>query len=108
MKNRKNLLGILAIMLVFGTLLIGCSSENAIVGTWVSDIMGIQSETTYASDGTVTDVSMGMTTTGTYVVKGKTVTVTYEGLPPTSFDFEVKGDTLTYSFMGMTFTAKRK
>jgi len=108
MANKKNWLGILALVLVLGALMSGCSPQNPLVGTWVGSNYGFDSEGTYSKDGTYTETTGGITTTGTYTVEGNKCTITVEGIGSIDFDFEVNGNELTYTLMDMTFTYTRK
>ena len=108
MKNRKNLLGILAMALVFGALLIGCSKSNPLIGTWSGSTMGTESEITFGRDGSYTEKTGGMSVSGTYSVDGGKCSITVEGVGTIDYDFVVNGKELTYTFMGIPFTFTKK
>jgi len=108
MKNKRLFMGIMAMFLVFCALLIGCSAKNPLVGTWIGSDFGIESELIFKKDGTFTEKALGLTVDGTYSVNGKTLTINNEMIGTISYDFEINGNILSYSYMGMDFTYTKK
>ena len=111
MTNKKLVGGILAILLIFGALMIGCSSGNSLVGTWVGNPFGgPQWELTFGRDGSYTRTTEGSSSvsTGTYRIDGSRLIIDVPGRGPDIYDFEVKGNTLSLTQSGFTHTYTRK
>jgi hypothetical protein len=95
MANKRNYLGILAVMLVLGMAVVNCdngttngsgdNASNPFVGTWIYSIANIPiSSCTFNADLTGTTASDG---TFTYTYTGNTAIITYadDGTTDTAF-----------------------
>ena len=102
-------LGILAIILVFGVLISGCSVQNQIIGTWVGNTLGIETELTFGRDGTYTERALGLNISGTYSIHGNRIIVNTALIGTITYDdVRIDGNRLFYTFMGTIFTYTRR
>lgn len=102
MKKSKWIAVCLAMVMLL-VVLCGCSSKNAMIGTWIQreSLLGIAMDTTYTfeKDGTgIIGTSIGANIIMTYTVEGDQLTIVYNLLGVenrTAYTFEIKNDTLT-------------
>ena len=105
----KNNFFILAIFIVLlnATMMIGCSQQNQLVGTWVGGGGGINGQITFGWDGTYTESFHGFiyyTNSGTYIVNDRLVTISVPGKGTINYNFEIRGNQLTYTLNGTIYS----
>ena len=97
MAKRKNWLGILVIVLVFGMTVVGCDDgsgdANPLIGEWYYSDSGTGSSITFTSDGKL--LFNGDDIGYTYTVSGSTLTVNALGQTFGKTTFSISGKTLT-------------
>ena len=71
------------------------SPQNAIIGTWVTNVLGNEIETTFSGDGAYSERSGGLTMNGTYSVEGNRITAIIPGYARQISEFEITGNELT-------------
>ena len=90
-KNNFFILGILAILLIFGMVLTGCNKELDVSGTWVGDINGAELTVNITKIGwTASVLSFGHTDTGSYLRDGNVARLTSDNNGRTIGSIEIK------------------
>jgi hypothetical protein len=113
MANKKFLLGIMVLVLLFGMTAVSCdngstgggvnngSTSSSIVGTWKATYGGVQITLVFNANGTFTQSYSGAgTISGTYIVSGNTVSLTTGGATETG---TINGNRITDSY-GVVYT----
>ncbi|MDR0457145.1 MAG: hypothetical protein LBH20_10740 [Treponema sp.] len=102
MVNKRNWLGILAIVLIFGMMVVGCDDgstddgsggSNQFIGTWIGGDRDGDSVTLVCTATNWTATFYGGTETGTYTYSGNTVT--FKQGTETFVTATLSGNTLT-------------
>ena len=73
----------------------GSSQQNALIGTWITNIAGNEIEVTYRSDRTYSERAGGVSANGVYSVAGNRITTIAAGIGTSISEFEIKGNVLT-------------
>ncbi|GBU29271.1 hypothetical protein R84B8_02835 [Treponema sp. R8-4-B8] len=101
MANRKNWLGILVIVLVFGMTVFGCEDDSggtdpALNGTWVMDNMPTGSTAEYTFNNGNYEAQMNGTPQGkgTYTTSGNKITITITHMYGTMYGLESRWYTI--------------
>jgi len=118
MANRKNWLGLLVIVLVFGMMVVGCgdggdggSGSNPLIGKWyytqeTADAGTYEEAYEFTSDGKL--LISGTDQGFTYTVSGKTLTVNTSGVAVGTTTFSITGTELTIDSMFVPFILQSK